>query len=137
MTRRVYLGLVESDLTDVAASTTVPAALAFAVTDAERAAQPDEDEEDLEFEAMCAALDAAGDRRRTKGERRVVASADVPTAQDADRWSVVLPGAVALGDVVSFHVDEEAGAEAGAGYDSLLWYDVTELPELVAAHGVV
>lgn len=133
MTRRVYLGIVESDLVEIVASTTVPSTRAFAVTVTERAAQPDEDEEDLEFEAMCAALDAAGERRRTKGERRVVVSADVPTAEDSDAWSVVLPGVVALDDVVSFHVDEAAGTPVGEGYDGLLWYDVTELAEIVPA----
>lgn len=135
MSRRVYLGLVESDLAEVAASTTVPAALAFGVTASERSAQPSEDEEDLEFEAMCAALDAAASRRRTTGERRVVASADVPTAEDGHGWSVVLPGTVALDDVVSFHVEESGGTSAGEGYDDLLWYDVTELADLVAGEG--
>ncbi|MBM6546902.1 hypothetical protein JNO54_12255 [Janibacter sp. YIM B02568] len=135
MSRRVYLGLVESDLAEVARSTTVPAALAFGVTDAERTARPAEDEEDLEFEAMCEALDAAGSRRRTKSERRVVASADVPSAQDGQGWSVVLPGTVALEDVVSFHVEESEGTSAGEGYDDLLWYDVTELADLVTHQG--
>ena len=39
----------------------------------------------------------------------------------------MLPGVVALDDVVSFHVDEAAGTPVGEGYDGLLWYDVTEL----------
>ena len=32
---------------------------------------------------------------------------------------------------MSFHVEEDAGG-VGSGYDDLLWYDVTELPDLAA-----
>lgn len=131
MSRRVYLGLVVSDLPEIGRTRQVPAAHAFAVTAAERSAQPGEDEEDLEFEAMCAALDAATTRRATGTERRVVASADVTTAEDGQAWAVVLPGQVALDDVVSFHVEETSGTPAGEGYDDLLWYDVQELDDLV------
>lgn len=135
MSRRVYLGLVLSDLAEVERTQQVPATQAFAVTQSERAAQPDEDEEDLEFEALCAALDAATVRRGSADERRVVASADVTTAEDDAGWAVVLPGQVALSDVVSFHVEETGGTSVGAGYDDLLWYDVQELGDLVAGSG--
>jgi hypothetical protein len=40
---------------------------------------------------------------------------------------VEVTGQVALRDIVSFHIDEEPGAD---GADDLLWYDATELDEV-------
>ncbi len=132
MTVRAYLPLVLSELTGVIAGGRLPQRTGYAVTTALRSWDPAADEEDLEFEAMCQALDAA---RELGAGRRVVASADVRdspgTSQDA-RLDDVLD--VELRDVVSFHVEEAEGA-VGAGYDDLLWYDVTELSELVRAEG--
>lgn len=124
---RVYLPLLLEELVDVASTGRLPDRHGHAVTAALRAADPTADEEDLEFEAMCRALDAA----RSLGDgRRVIASADVPevpgTGDDARLDATTR---VALSDVVSFHVEEDAGDE-GSGYDDLLWYDVTELAEL-------
>lgn len=124
---RVYLPLLLEELADIASTGRLPDRHGYAVTSALRAADPAADEEDLEFEAMCQALDAA----RSLGDgRRVIGSADVPevpgTGDDARLDAAT---SVALSEVVSFHVEEEAGDE-GSGYDDLLWYDVTELPEL-------
>ena len=133
MTRRVYLPFVLAELADVAATGQVEAGTAFAVTDAQRRAAPGEDEEDLEVEAMCAALDAAAGRRHGP-TRRVVVSADVEHADDApgaQGWAVRLDAPVPLSDVVSWHVEEAEGTPEGEGYDDLLWYDVAELPDLV------
>jgi hypothetical protein len=41
---------------------------------------------------------------------------------------VVVAEALPLARVVSFHVDETAGDD---GMDDLLWYDVTELDEVL------
>lgn len=124
---RAYVPLLLRELREVAAGGRLPRRTTFAVTPALRQADPSADEEDLEFEAMCQALDAA---RGLGDGRRVVAAADIPAAEgttgDAslDEATVVV-----LDDVVSFHLEESEG-EDGAGYDDLLWYDVTELGEL-------
>lgn len=129
---RVYLPLVLPELAGVMADGRLPQRDGYAVTMALRSWDPTADDEDLEFEAMCQALDAARD---LGGGRRVVAAADVavsPGTSGYARLDDVLD--VGLGDVVSFHVEEDEGA-VGAGYDDLLWYDVTELSELVRAQG--
>lgn len=132
MSRRVYLPLVRSDLATVARTGAVAAGSpVFAVTDAARASAARPDEEELEFDAMCAALDAATQRRHASGERRVVVSADVPEVTEVEGLQVSVAGAVPLSQVVSFHVEEGEGASEGDGYDDLLWYDVTELEDLV------
>lgn len=126
---RVYVPLLLGELASVPAPGRLPERTPFAVTDAVRALDPTADEEDLEFEAMCQALDAARD---LGAGRRVVASADLPDAPgtgDTGRLDAAV--VVDLADVVSFHVEEDEG-EVGAGYDDLLWYDVTELTALAA-----
>lgn len=138
---RVYLPLRTADLAAVESSGRLPSRPRYAVTPAMRAAEPGADEEDLEFDAMCAALDAAA---ALPGQgRRVVAAAEVPDVTDVTDVSAATdadgpdaapadaPG-VDLEDVVSFHVEEEPGQE-GTGYDALLWYDVTELADLATA----
>ncbi|HBO53955.1 hypothetical protein N5P18_11890 [Janibacter terrae] len=124
---RVYLPLLLAELGAVAADARLPERSGYIVSDALRAADTEADEEDLEFEAMCQALDAA---RGLGPGRRVVAAADIADAPATGRGAGLdRPVVVPLGDVVSFHVEEEAG-EVGAGYDDLLWYDVTELSDL-------
>lgn len=132
MTHRVYLPLVISDLARVASSGTVPLrATVHGVTTSDRLHHPGVDEEELEFDAMCAALDAADDLRSTKEERRVVVAADVPSVDEADALTVRLAAEVPLSEVVSVHCEESAGTAPGEGYDDLLWYDVSELDEIV------
>lgn len=127
---RVYLPLLVDELAEVRAAGRLPARQAHGVTGALRADDPRADEEDLEFEAMCQALDAA--RSLGRG-RRVVAAADTSTREDAGDGAL-LDGAdpLPLSEVVSFHVEEGSG-DVGTGYDDLLWYDVTELDGLVSA----
>lgn len=134
MSRRVYLPLVLSDLPEVARAKEVSGERAYAVTESARSASPGPDEEELEFDAMCSALDAATGRRQAKGERRVVVSADVPKVADPGSGGglVRLAAPVPLSRVVSFHVEEAEGASEGEGYDDLLWYDVSELSELTS-----
>ncbi len=131
---RVYLGLLVDELADVLAAARLPERAAHGVTPALARLDPGADEEDLEFEAMCQALDAA---RSLGAGRRVVAAADVASrdaAAGTDGSEALLTGtsSIPLGDVVSFHVEENAGG-AGSGYDDLHWYDVTELAELVSS----
>ncbi len=133
MSRRLYVPLVVDELT-VLRDRGVPAGTAaFAVTSEMRSEQPGADEEDLEFEAMCESLDAATERRQQPGQRRVVVAADGAATDDGSGARVRLDAALALDEVVSLHVEETA-AEVGAGYDDLLWYDVTELDDLVAGN---
>ena len=134
MSPRVYLPLVLSDLPEVARAKEVSGECAYAVTESARSASPRPDEEELEFDAMCSALDAATGRRQVKGERRVVVSADVPEVADPGSGGglVRLAAPVPLSRVVSFHVEEAEGASEGEGYDDLLWYDVSELSELTS-----
>lgn len=129
---RVYVALLVDELAGVLGEGCLPGRQAHGVTPSLRSVDPEADEEDLEFEAMCQALDAA---RELGPGRRVVAAADTAarTASEGPAGSALLQEAepVSLGDVVSFHVEEGTGA-AGSGYDDLLWYDVTELGGLVS-----
>lgn len=93
------------------------------------------DDEEREYAAWsAAAADAA--ERAGDGERRVVASADVDTAvvQPATdgpmgdgQSGVEINAVVALPRIASFHVDEEPGGEVA----DLLWYDITELDDVI------
>lgn len=126
---RVYVPLLLHELDDVLTTGRLPGRSALGVTGALRALDPSADEEDLEFEAMCQALDGA---RGLGDGRRVVAAADVAPRDDAGEGAVLAgEEAVPLGDIVSFHVEEHEGA-VGTGYDDLLWYDVTELGVLIS-----
>lgn len=126
---RVYVPLLAGELEDVLVTGRLPDRAALGVTSPLRALDPGAEDEDLEFEAMCQALDRARD---LGAGRRVVAAADVAPREDAGEGALLAHGdAVPLGDVVSFHVEEHEGA-IGTGYDDLLWYDVTELGVLVS-----
>ncbi len=107
---------------------------AYAVTPAlERANPADRLEEELEFAALVEAATAARDV--AGAGKRVVAAADVDSALvgspsgGSGPWpsSVDLSAALELRRVVSFHVDETPGGSD----DDLLWYDVTEIDEVV------
>lgn len=133
---RVYLPLSAAGLRRLAQARTLEPAPAFAVTEEVRAADPTGDEEAWEYAALADAVDAAGELREGEDGRRVVAAADVeetavgPAAGTPDLApsAVTVSEVVPLSAVVSFHVDEDTGAE---DLDDLLWYDVTELDEVV------
>lgn len=133
---------------------------AHAVTSAIREWYTDEDAESLEFAALTEAAEAslrmlAEDPR---SPRRVVLALDVPPTAIRPggpyRSSVTLEVEVSLTDVVSLHVDEPeaedtmlaaiaalTAADAGdedaqflveeAGACDLLWYDISEIDDLV------
>jgi len=143
---RVYLPLTSADLDALAAGRPLgPAPLAaHAVTPALGRPGLVTDEEELEHAAWLAAAQEAANAAGTPGpsgpsgpspRRRVIAAADVdaavvvhPTAPDVpSRVEVVAP--VERRRIVSFHVDEEAGATEPT---DLLWYDVTELADVRA-----
>lgn len=135
---RIYLPLNSASLRGLATSRTIgsPPLAAFAVTDRLERAQPAGDEEAWEFVALCDAVEAASILRVEPMDRRVVAAADVDPAWVGPRpgehtevlSSVEVSAAVPLERIASFHLDENAGAE---GTKDLLWYDATELDEVV------
>jgi hypothetical protein len=135
--------------------------VAHAVTPAVREWYTEGDLEELEYTALLEAAEASLELLaddETAPRRRVVVAADVPAAVAAPsgrfRSSVRLQAPLDLSSVVSVHVDEEgvedtiataaaAVLAAAAGDDDaqflvdeaeacdLLWYDATELGDLV------
>ena len=90
------------------------------------------DDEEREYAAWSAAASDAADRT-PDGGRRVIASADVDAAVvrrgTPDDTAVELDTVVALPRIASFHIDEEPGSDV----PDLLWYDVTELDDVIAS----
>ena len=105
--------------------------------------------EEAEYAAWLAAAELAADRvARTEDSaigsasaggssevvmRRVIASADLDVAGlvppvSAAPTAITVSGAVPLKRIVSFHVDERVGS----GVEDLLWFDVSELDEVLA-----
>lgn len=117
--RRVFAALSAADLATLSAGRAVVVARVWCVTDEIRATHPAYDEDDCEYVALLAAADDA----RSPGGRRVIAAADVVLVSDVDVDVVLEPGRI-----VSFHVDEHAAG----GDDDLMWFDVTELPTVLA-----
>jgi hypothetical protein len=130
---RIYVPLTAAGVRRLAADRQIGTGSlrAFAVTGRVERAAPTGDEEEWEYAALTEAVDAATAARGSQ-DRRVVAAADVdPTwvqEQGDTAASVQISSPVPLSRVVSFHVDESPGDE---GMDDLLWYDATELEEVL------
>jgi hypothetical protein len=133
---RIYLPLTPSDVQALAERREVgPAPVAaYAVTRRLERSLPTADEEEWEYAALTEAVEAAEAAQGTTVAKRVVAAADVDPAwveDDATRdglGAVRVTSPVPLRLVVSLHVDETAGDQ---GMEDLLWYDVTELDEVL------
>ena len=133
---RIYLPLTPSDVRELAERREVgPAPVAaYAVTRRLERSLPTADEEEWEYAALTEAVEAAEAAQGTAVAKRVVAAADVDPAwveDDATRdglGAVRITSTVPLRLVVSLHVDETAGDQ---GMEDLLWYDVTELDEVL------
>jgi len=133
---RIYLPMTPDDVRRLAADREVgPAPLrAYAVTQRlERSSAPDLLEEELEYAALTEAVERAAELQGNRVTKRVVAAADVDPAwvagaEDAGLAAVEVTQPVPLRLVVSFQVDETAGDQ---GLDDLLWYDATELDEVL------
>ena len=133
---RIYLPLTPDGVRALARHREVGPApvVAYAVTRRLERSLPTGDEEEWEYAALAEAVDAAETAQGTTVAKRVVAAADVdpvwveddPTRDGLGAVTVSSP--VPLRLVVSLHVDETAGDQ---GMDDLLWYDVTELDEVV------
>jgi hypothetical protein len=131
---RIYLPLDADALRRLAAQREIGTTVldAFAVTAWVERSLPEGDREDWEYAALAEAVDAAGALRAGMVARRVVAAADVDSESVRDGGDgmagVRVGGPVPLSRVVAFHIDETAGDE---GMADLLWYDATELAEVV------
>ncbi|GAA2169333.1 DUF6912 family protein [Pedococcus bigeumensis] len=133
---RIYIPLLPDAVRRLAADREIgPAPVAaFGVTDRVERADPTGLEEEWEYAALTEAAEAAALLQGNTVAKRVVAAADVDpgsVSSDGSRESlaaVTVGSPVALRQVVSFHVDEEAGDQ---GMEDLLWYDATELDEVL------
>ncbi|WP_295702601.1 hypothetical protein [Lapillicoccus sp.] len=132
---RIYLPIDPAAVRTLQETRTLQAREAYAVTQWLERQYPSEDEEGLEFIALGEAKQAALDR--DQDDRLVIVAADVESehldmfqpAVGLPASSVVLREPVPLRRIVSFHLEE---TPFGSRNDpDLLWYDVTELDEVV------
>lgn len=135
---RIYIPLNASGLRSLSTDRALGGApfLAHAVTEAVRASAPTAGRDELEYAALSDAAQSSVSLL-TSGEcRRIVAAADVTpdlvgSAAPADSTvesAVSISDSVALKRIASLHVDDDDASED----DELLWYDVTELPVILA-----
>ncbi|NYG07726.1 hypothetical protein BJ986_002213 [Phycicoccus badiiscoriae] len=133
---RIYVPLLPDAVRRLAADGQVgPAPVeAFGVTERIERADPTGLEEEWEYAALCEAVDAAAGLQGTTVVKRVVAAADVdpgsvtPDGSREGLAALTVSTPVPLSRIVSFHVDETAGDQ---GMEDLLWYDATELDEVL------
>ncbi|AEI11665.1 DUF6912 family protein [Cellulomonas gilvus] len=151
---RLYLPATLDELTATTEGDALLAGrTAHAVTQALRAALPDEDEEGWEFAAHLAAADDSLDLLRSRPEApalRLVVTVDVPDdavgvgpQPGATPSAVLLTRAATLAEVACVHVDEPAvagdvraalsgdvAADERVAEADLLWYDVSEIGDI-------
>ena len=124
---RIYLAACPAGVRTLK-DTGVVTAPGYVVTSGMRGADPGADEEDLEYEAALLAEAAL----REAGQVVVVIAADVPdTGAGPEGDPRVDPGPVPVSSVVSFHVAEHDAPPD----EELLWYDVTEIDDVLAYLG--
>ena len=111
---------------------------AWAVHAEARADRPEEDEEDLEYEAMQDAVHVAFAAAQPSQKVLVIAAdvpdgALVPATEDGGAFGVAL-GTGSSGRIASFHVTEldAAAADEGDTDPALLWFDASEGPSALA-----
>lgn len=110
--------------------------LAYAVTAAVRAAARVAGQDEWEYTALSDAVRGSAALLTAGESRRIVAAADVSSEvvgsamppSSIDESAVSISESVALNRIASFHVDADNAEED----DELLWYDVTELPAILA-----
>jgi len=138
MVTRIYVPLNASMLRrlDKDRALTKTPILAYAVTEAVRAAARAAGQDEWEYTALSDAARSSAALLTSRESRRIVAAADVPpevvgppAPENAiDESAVSIAESVALNRIASFHVDDDNSTED----DELLWYDVTELPAILA-----
>ena len=135
---RIYIPLNVSGLRSLDSDREVTGApfLACAVTEAVRVSAPTAGQDEWEYTALNDAVQSSAALLTSGESRRIVAAADVTPnlvgpAAPADSTvesAVSISESVALKRIASFHVDDDDASED----DELLWYDVTELPVILA-----
>jgi len=134
---RIYIPLNASGLRSLDADGVIGGAPfpAHAVTEAVRASAPTAGRDEWEYATLTDAAQSSG-LRLTSGERRpIVAVADVspdlvasaPADGSTADSAVSISDSVDLKRIASFHVGDDS-----SGDEELLWYDVTELPVILA-----
>lgn len=141
---RVYVPATIPILARLRGEGSLAAGQAYAVTPALRAELGETDEEELSYAAYWLAADASLRLLRSDPaapRRRVVVAADVPATLSGAVGMVRVAGPVTAVAVAAIHVDgaaaePEVAAALAAGEESvdleLEWYDVSELPQLLA-----
>jgi len=134
---RIYIPLNASGLLSLSTDGAIQAAPlpAHAVTQAMRDSAPNAAQDEWEYAALNDAAQTSGALLTSGESRRIVAAADVSSdlvgpAEPDDRdveSAVSISETVALNRIASFHVDGDASEDG-----DLLWYDVTELPVVLA-----
>ena len=138
---RIYIPLNAAELRRLDADRAVTGApfLAYAVTDAVRASAPAAGQDGWEYSALSDAVLRSAELLSPGEKRRLVAAADVEPELVApavpsdpgdfiEDSAVLILDSVALKRIASFQVDADEASED----DDLLWYDVTELPVILA-----
>jgi CRP-like cAMP-binding protein len=135
---RIYVPLNASMLRSLDRDRTLGDApfLAHAVTPALRADAIGAGQDQWEYAALSDAVRSSAALLTAGESRRVVAAADVESevvgsagpGTSIDESAVFISEPVALNRIASFHVDGDNSSED----DELLWYDVTELPAILA-----
>lgn len=147
---RLYLPVHRVDLVELDERRELPASsarprTAYHVSAALQRAEPSLDVEALEYVAFCEAV-AAASANRPSAAGLVVVAADVdpawlvgtpPEAAHGSRCIVGLAEALPITRVASFHVGDNTSADLDDDFDAtdVLWYDVTELPEVLSLLG--
>ena len=138
---RIYIPLNAAGLRRLDADRAVTGApfLAYAVTDAVRASAQAAGQDEWEYSALSDAVLRSAVLLSPGEKRRLVAAADVEPELVApavpsdpgdfiEDSAVLILDSVALKRIASFQVDADEASED----DDLLWYDVTELPVILA-----
>ena len=134
---RVYIPLNASGLRSLDADRAIGGApfLAHAVTAAVRASAPTAGQDEREYTALSDAVRSSAALLTPAERRRIVAAADVMAelvgsapVGSIDESAASILESIALNRIASFHVDDDDADED----DELLWYDVTELPGILA-----
>jgi hypothetical protein len=135
---RIYIPLNASGLRSLSTDGAVQGVpfTAHAVTAALRESAPTAPQDEWEYAALNDAAETSGAMLTVGESRRIVAAADVSSdcvgsaePGDSDVESAVsISDSVELKRIASIHVDGDAAQDD----DDLLWFDVTELPVVLA-----
>jgi hypothetical protein len=141
---RIYIPLNISGLRSIGADGVLGGApfLAHAVTEAVRASAPTAGQDEWEYTALSDAAKSSGSLLTSGESRCIVAAADVapdlvgsaPGGSTVES-AVSISDSVALKRIASIHVGDDAARDDQLDDemdDELLWYDVTELPVILA-----